>query len=69
MFKTLAKTCLYMNEHKPNVHLAGRKAAYKIPDVMDLGQYLVFNLRGTAADVEEMVDQAIEEEDLAAELG
>lgn len=60
---------LYMEKYKPNIHCAGRGTLYKVPDVMDLGQHLVFNLGGAVGDLEEKgADQAIDEEDLATEL-
>jgi len=59
---------LHMVQHRPNLHLPGRKALHKIPDVMDLGAHLVFNLGGTTENHEEKVDQQVEEEDLGAEL-
>jgi len=48
--------------------MPGRKTLHKIPDVMDLGAHLVFNLGGAIENLEERADQQVEEEDLGAEL-
>lgn len=58
---------LYMGEHKPNTHLDNRKSVYKVPNILDHGESLVFNIGSDSAEVEESVDQAIEEEDLMVE--
>lgn len=57
-----------MDQHKPNIHQAGRKALYRVPDVMDLGQHLVFNLGGASEDLDESINQAVDEEDLGVGL-
>jgi hypothetical protein len=59
---------IYTEKYEPNVHQPGRKAIYKVPDVMDLGQHIIFNLGGAVGDLEEKVNQAVEEDDLATEL-
>jgi hypothetical protein len=66
--KSLEMVRIYNTTHKPNVHQAGRRALYKVPDVMDLGQHIVFNLGGAVEYLEEKADQAVEEDDLATEL-
>jgi hypothetical protein len=68
MAKTLAAIDRYMKEHRPNVFEPGREAKYIIPNVLDLGQHLLFNTGSLAdADMDENMDQAVDEEDLAVE--
>ncbi|KIJ91192.1 hypothetical protein K443DRAFT_115398, partial [Laccaria amethystina LaAM-08-1] len=66
--KSLEMVKIYTEKYKPNVHQPGRKAIYKVSDVMDLGQHIIFNLGGAVGDLEEKVNQAVEEDDLATEL-
>ena len=69
MEKTLAKIALYMDEHKPNQRQAGRKSMYRISDMLDRGEHLVFNIDTYSGLVEdEGIDQAVEEEDLTVEF-
>jgi hypothetical protein len=51
MAKTLAVIDQYMKEHQPNVFKPGWEKKYIIPNVLDLGQHLVFNT-GSLADAE-----------------
>jgi hypothetical protein len=69
MEKTLAKMVLYLNEHKPNQRQAGRKSAYRISDMLDRGEHLVFNIQANSGTIDdEGRDQAVEEDDLAVEF-
>lgn len=58
---------LYMSEHKPNIHQDNRKSIYRVPNILDRGENLVFNIGGDSSEVEESIDQAVEEEDLTVE--
>lgn len=68
MTKTLDVIDRYMKEHQPNVFEAGRKTKHVVPNVLDLGQHLVFQTGSLAGgDMDENIDQAVDEEDLAVE--
>jgi hypothetical protein len=67
MIKTLDMLGLYMSEHKPNIHQDNRKSIYRVPNILDRGENLVFNIGGDSSEVEESIDQAVEEEDLTVE--
>ncbi|KAJ7877049.1 hypothetical protein B0H14DRAFT_3859032 [Mycena olivaceomarginata] len=48
--------------------ITGRDSAYSIPDMLDKGEHLLFNIAGKAEVVDDDgVDQLIEEDDLAVE--
>jgi hypothetical protein len=58
----------YLKLNSPNEHKADRDSAYSIPDMLDKGEHLLFNIPGKAELLEDdSVDQAIEEDDLAVE--
>lgn len=58
----------YLKLNSPNEHKAGRDSTYLIPDMLDKGEHLLFNIAGKSevAD-DDGVDQLIEEDDLAVE--
>ncbi|KAF8192847.1 hypothetical protein K438DRAFT_1589904, partial [Mycena galopus ATCC 62051] len=68
MQKTFDKMAAYMEANSPNEHRAGRKSSYCIPDMLDKGAHLVYNIAGKATVPEDdSVDQVVEDEDLAVE--
>jgi hypothetical protein len=68
MKKTFEMMSSYLQDHHPNEHWAGRTSTYNIPDMLDRGEHLVYNISGKASVPEDdSVDQVIEEEDLSVE--
>ncbi|KAF8169463.1 hypothetical protein K438DRAFT_1615122 [Mycena galopus ATCC 62051] len=66
--KTFAHMLEYLKANSPNEQKAGRDSAYSIPDMLDKGEHLLFNIAGKAEVVDDDgVDQLIDEEDLAVE--
>jgi hypothetical protein len=58
----------YIEANSPNEHQAGRTSTHCIPDMLDKGQHLVYNIAGKPNILEDdSVDQVIEDEDLAVE--
>jgi hypothetical protein len=54
----------YLKTNSPNEHKAGRDSAYSIPDMLDKGEHLLFNIAGKSEVMEDdSVDQSIEEDD------
>jgi hypothetical protein len=73
MTKTLAKMANYLKEHGPNEHRPGRKTAYSIPDMIDLGQLEIARTSDpftytAIAGMDDEGEYDIEEEDITAEL-
>ncbi|KAJ7101209.1 hypothetical protein C8R44DRAFT_641767 [Mycena epipterygia] len=68
MTKTFAHMAEYVETNSPNEHKTGRDSAYSIPDMLDRGDHLMYNIAGKPGSIEDDgIDQAIEEEDLAVE--
>lgn len=68
MKKTFEKMTGYIEEHSPNEHRAGRKSTYSIPDMLDRGEHMVYNIAGKPTVPEDDgEDQQIDEDDLAVE--
>ncbi|KAF7353120.1 hypothetical protein MSAN_01499400 [Mycena sanguinolenta] len=67
MKKTFEKMLTYLREQQPNEHKAGRTSTHNIPDMLDKGQHIVYNIADRSVPEDDSVDQSIEDEDLAVE--
>ncbi|KAK7015395.1 hypothetical protein R3P38DRAFT_3321655 [Favolaschia claudopus] len=68
MTKTFEKMAEYLIANAPNEHRPGRKSSHCVPDMLDKGEHIVYNIAGKAAiPDDDGVDQVVEDEDLEVE--
>lgn len=68
MKKTFEKMAAYIEANSPNERSTGRKSSYSIPDMLDRGEHIVYNIAGRATVPEDDgVDQVIDDKDLEVE--
>jgi hypothetical protein len=48
MKKIFEKMAAYIEANSPNERHAGRKSSYSIPDMLNRGEHLVYNIAGKA---------------------
>ncbi|KAJ7231790.1 hypothetical protein C8J57DRAFT_1091609, partial [Mycena rebaudengoi] len=68
MTKTFASMAPIVEARAPNEARPGRESAYSIPDMLDRGEHVLYNVAERSDVVpDDTVDQVIEEDDLQAE--